>query len=64
MHKDFEKFLRTVVYDKKLNNIQKSLDNLKTEKMLATTILQFLLGINAVNNREIRECKAVFCQLL
>ncbi|PRM93602.1 lytic murein transglycosylase [Arcobacter cryaerophilus gv. occultus] len=59
MHKDFEKFLRTVVYDKKLKNIQKSLDNLKTEKML-TTNLQFLLGINAVNNRKLESAKQFF----
>ena len=59
MHKDFEKFLRTVVYDKKLNNIQKSLDNLKTERML-TTNLQFLLGINAVNNRKLESAKQFF----
>ena len=59
MHKDFEKFLRTVVYDKKLKNIQKSLDNLKTEKML-TTNLQFLLRINAVNHRKLESAKQFF----
>jgi soluble lytic murein transglycosylase len=47
--KDFEKFLRYVVYDNKLSNIQKSLYSLKENKTLAPHIL-FLLGINAANN--------------
>ncbi|AXK48750.1 lytic murein transglycosylase [Aliarcobacter trophiarum LMG 25534] len=59
INKDFEKFLRTVIYDKKLNNIQKSLDNLKTDKTL-TANLQFLLGINAVNNRKLESAKEFF----
>lgn len=47
--KEFERFLRYVVYDKKLINLQKSLFSLKNDKKLAPHIL-FLLGINAVNN--------------
>jgi soluble lytic murein transglycosylase len=47
--KEFERFLRYVVYDKKLINLQKSLFSLKDDKSLTPHIL-FLLGINAVNN--------------
>jgi soluble lytic murein transglycosylase len=49
--KDFERFLRYVVYDKNLNNLQKSLFILKDDKSL-TSSTNFLLGINAVNNND------------
>ncbi len=52
LEKDFEKFLRYVVFDKKLTNIQKSLFLFETNKELPPQI-QFLLGINAVNNDNI-----------
>lgn len=47
--KEFEKFLKYVIFDKKLTNLQKSLFILKNNKQIAPEIL-FLLGINAVNN--------------
>lgn len=47
--KEFERFLRYVVYDNKLTNLQKSLFVLKDDKSLAPHI-QFLLGINSINN--------------
>ena len=46
---EFERFLRYVVHDNNLKNIQKSLISLKNEKQLAPNLL-FSLGINAVNN--------------
>jgi soluble lytic murein transglycosylase len=46
---EFERFLRYVVHDNNLKNIQKSLITLKDNKQLAPHIL-FSLGINAVNN--------------
>lgn len=46
---EFERFLRYVVHDNSLKNIQKSLISLKNEKQLAPNLL-FSLGINAVNN--------------
>lgn len=46
---EFERFLRYVVHDNNLKNIQKSLIMLKDNKQLAPHIL-FSLGINAVNN--------------
>jgi soluble lytic murein transglycosylase len=49
--KDFERFLRYVVHDDNLKNLQKSLFSLKNEKNLAPNLL-FSLGINAVNNNE------------
>ena len=50
--KDFERFLRYVVHDDKLKNLQKSLISLKDDKSLAPHLL-FSLGINAVNNNDI-----------
>lgn len=47
--KDFEKFLKYVIYDKKLTNLQKSLFLLKDNQNIEPNIL-FLLGINAINN--------------
>ena len=48
--KEFERFLRYVVHDNNLNNIQKSLISLKNDKEFPPHLL-FSLGINAVNNR-------------
>lgn len=50
--KDFEKFLKYVVFDKKLTNLQKSLFALKDSPNLEPNML-FLLGINAINNGNI-----------
>lgn len=47
--KDFEKFLKYIIFDNKLTNLQKSLFILKDNKEIASNLL-FLLGINAVNN--------------
>ena len=47
--KDFEKFLKYIIFDNKLTNLQKSLFILKDNKEIASDLL-FLLGINAVNN--------------
>ncbi|RBQ31967.1 lytic murein transglycosylase [Arcobacter sp. FW59] len=58
-HKDFEKFLRTVIYNKNLKILQKSFDNLQTNKTL-TAELQFLLGINAVNHTNLVAAKEFF----
>lgn len=46
---EFERFLRYVIHDNNLKNIQKSLISLKDNKQLAPHII-FSLGINAVNN--------------
>ena len=59
--KDFEKFLRYVIYSKDLNNIQKSLDNLNTNINLTPTI-SFMLGINAINNKDFIKAKDFFNQ--
>ncbi len=48
--KEFERFLRYVVYDNKLNNIQNSLISLKDNKEFPPHML-FSLGINAINNK-------------
>ncbi|RBQ26767.1 lytic murein transglycosylase [Arcobacter sp. CECT 9188] len=58
-HKDFEKFLRTVIYNKSLKTLQKSFDNLNTNKTL-TSELQFVLGINAVNHNNLLAAKDFF----
>lgn len=50
--KDFEKFLKFVIFDERLKNLQKSLFLLKDNKNLDPDIL-FLLGINAVNNNNL-----------
>ena len=50
--KDFEKFLKFVIFDEKLKNLQKSLFLLKDNQNLDPDIL-FLLGINAVNNNNL-----------
>ncbi len=47
--KDFEKFLKYIIFDNKLTNLQKSLFILKENKEINPDLL-FLLGINAVNN--------------
>lgn len=59
--KDFEKFLRYVIYSKDLNIIQKSLDNLSTNINLTPTI-SFMLGINAINNKDFIKAKDFFNQ--
>lgn len=46
---EFERFLRYVVHDNKLKNLQKSLITLKDNKEFPPHML-FALGINAVNN--------------
>lgn len=58
-HKDFEKFLRFIVFDKKLNNLQSSLYQLNQDKSL-TAYIEFLLGINAVNNSDFASAKEFF----
>ncbi|WP_419677482.1 lytic transglycosylase domain-containing protein [Aliarcobacter lanthieri] len=58
-HKDFEKFLRTVIYNKNLKTLQKSFDNLNTNKTL-TAELQFVLGINAINHNNLLAAKDFF----
>src|SRR5574344_989435 len=58
-HKDFEKFLRYIVFDKNLKNLQKSLFSLKANKSLSAYI-EFLLGINAVNNEDFVSAKEFF----
>lgn len=57
--KNFEKFLRTVIYNKKLTNIQKSLFVLKDNKTLAPHV-SFLLGINAINNNDLDVANSFF----
>ncbi|CAM3474901.1 lytic transglycosylase domain-containing protein [Arcobacter aquimarinus] len=57
--KNFEKFLRYVIYNKKLSNIQKSLFILKDNKTLAPHI-SFLLGINAINNNNLDVANSFF----
>ena len=57
--KEFERFLRYVVHDDKLKNLQKSLISLKDDKTLAPHLL-FSLGINAVNNNEIDSAYSFF----
>ena len=59
--KDFEKFLRYVIYDKELKNIQKSLHNLNKSINLSSTI-SFMLGINAINNKDLTKAKDFFNQ--
>jgi soluble lytic murein transglycosylase len=49
--KEFERFLRYVVHDEKLKNLQKSLFSLNSDKTLAPHLL-FSLGINSVNNND------------
>jgi soluble lytic murein transglycosylase len=49
--KEFERFLRYVIHDEKLKNLQKSLISLKDDKTLAPHLL-FSLGINSVNNND------------
>jgi len=58
-HKDFEKFLRVVVYDKNLKILQKSFNNLQTNKIL-TSEIQFILGINAINHNNLKAAKKFF----
>ena len=57
--KNFEKFLRTVIYNKKLTNIQKSLFVLKDNKTLAPHV-SFLLGVNAINNNDLDVANSFF----
>ncbi len=59
--KDFEKFLRYAIYDKDLKNIQKSFDNLNSNQTLNSTIL-FMLGINAINNKDLSKANSFFSQ--
>jgi soluble lytic murein transglycosylase len=59
--KNFEKFLRTVVYNKKLTNIQKSLFVLKDNKTLPPHV-SFLLGINAINNNNLDVANSFFLE--
>ena len=63
LDKDFEKFLKYSVFDKRLNNLQKSFYVLKDNKTLDPD-LQFLLGINAVNNQDIEIAKSFFTNSL
>ena len=49
--KEYEKFLKYVIFDPRFNNLQKSFFYLKENKTLDSDIL-FLLGINAVNNKD------------
>jgi len=58
-HKDFEKFLRVVVYDKNLKALQRSFNNLQTNKIL-TSQIQFILGINAINHSNLKAAKKFF----
>ncbi len=58
-HNDFEKFLRYVIYNKELKAIQKSLDNLNQSQTLNSTI-SFMLGINAVNNKDLAKAQIFF----
>lgn len=58
-NKDFEKFLRYVIYSKDLKSIQRSLDNLNTNIALSSTI-SFMLGINAINNKDLLKAKDFF----
>ena len=57
--KNFERFLRYVIYNNKLSNIQKSLFVLKDSKTLAPHI-SFLLGINAINNNNLDVANSFF----
>ncbi len=47
--KNFERFLRHVIYEDGLKNLQKSLLNVKNHKDMTADTL-FFLGINAINN--------------
>ena len=63
LDKDFEKFMKYVVFDKRLNNLQESFYVLKDNKTLDPDLL-FLLGINAVNNQDIEIAKTFFTNSL
>jgi len=63
LEKDFEKFLRYVIFDKTLTNIQKSLFTYEINKNLPPQIL-FLLGINAVNNNNLTVANSFFTNSL
>lgn len=58
-HKDFPKFVRTVIYDKNFNNLQKSFNSLIGNEKL-TSELSFILGINAINQKNITLAKDFF----
>lgn len=49
--KNFERFLRHVIYEDGLKNLQKSLLNVKNHKDMTADTL-FFLGINAINNNK------------
>ena len=61
--KNFEKFLKYTVFDKRLTNLQKSFFALKDNKNLDPDLL-FLLGINAVNNQNIEVATTFFTNSL
>lgn len=58
-HKDFEKFLSSVIYNKNLITMQKSFDNLKIYKNLSNQF-QFTLGLNAINHKNLLAAKEFF----